>query len=797
MSRDSQKLDIDRWPSHIARMEIDASEKRATMSVGEFASFSPYPKREASKGFGMWRAAVGQQWHQEVQSRADSEGFENEQSISGEIKWHGWTLLLKGRIDQIRIHKGQLHAREIKTVSANLPLEQDNVAQKYSDYCLQLLAYRELLQRSKRYLFDSIKMELYLVEFSTGITQSVILDETFEHLVSDQLDRIANYLDQKRERLQRLRNLRFKAAYATPRPGQETIQSDLKSAFDSSRIVLLEAPTGYGKTGVSWEHGLHELASGQIERIVYLTSKKTGQLEAIERLDSLLSDQSAARYWHVRNKEEHCVNSEFRCSPKVCPYLNDLDVKWGSTALQTFLFAEARPPSLEQLKTASASVGICPYEAMRAALNYRDIWVADYNYLFSSSSGRLLDEQPDFDPAKTFLIIDEAHNLPSRVESNSSKELRSLSLEALASELTELGIDNRLALHLRNLADECAAFGRGDVLSLRQLDDIADNLANIVKLFSNQPIEYESISSGSMDTIWSLASGSTAMKERPECFMGWIPENGNLKITCIDASSEIRRSLASFRSCLLLSATLHPIDGFLEQTGLDQLDRRPISLSPPAPWLDGAYDVAIDTRVDTRYKHRDKSSPETADTIARLAEKFAPIAVFFPSYAYADKVKALLNESYPFFRIASQARNQMETVEQRAAFIDEALRFSDVIFLTLGSSFAEGVDMLGGKIKAAMVVSPALPEVNPVQQYKRDYYQNRIRDGFERAYLQPGIQKVNQALGRLVRAPGQSVKVLLQCNRFAESKTRSLLATQYKECNYIFTEQDMADWLEG
>ena len=136
-------------------------------------------------------------------------------------------------------------------------------------------------------------MELYLVEFSNGITQSIILDETFEHLVSDQLDRITNYLDQKRERLQRLRNLRFKAAYATPRPGQETIQSDLRSAFDSSRIVLLEAPTGYGKTGVSWEYGLHELASGQIDRIVYLTSKKTGQLEAIERLDSLLSDQSA------------------------------------------------------------------------------------------------------------------------------------------------------------------------------------------------------------------------------------------------------------------------------------------------------------------------------------------------------------------------------------------------------------------------------------------------------------------------------------------------------------------------
>jgi len=229
---------------------------------------------------------------------------------------------------------------------------------------------------------------------------------------------------------------------------------------------------------------------------------------------------------------------------------------------------------------------------------------------------------------------------------------------------------------------------------------------------------------------------------------------------------------------------------------LGQIGYDTVRLAPSAPWLDGAYDIAIDTRVDTRFKHRDRSAPETARTIVQLAEDYAPVAVFFPSYAYAEKVKALIEKSYPFYRIASQSRNQMETVEDRAAFIDEALRYSDIIFLTLGSSFAEGVDMLGGKIRAAMVVGPALPEVNPVQESKRDHYQNRSRNGFERAYLQPGIQKVNQALGRLVRAPGQSVKVLLQCPRFAEPKTRSLLAQQYQETKYIFTDQDLTNWIK-
>ena len=132
-----------------------------------------------------------------------------------------------------------------------------------------------------------------------------------------------------------------------------------------------------------------------------------------------------------------------------------------------------------------------------------------------------------------------------------------------------------------------------------------------------------------------------------------------------------------------------------------------------------------------------------------------------------------------------QRRGKGESLSSRAEFIDEAMRFHDIIFLTLGSSFAEGIDMIGGKIDAAIVVSPALPEVNAIQQAKRDYYQSKKLDGFERAYLQPGIKKVNQALGRLVRAPGQKVKVLLHCQRYAERRTKSLLADQYQNCQYI------------
>lgn len=779
-------------------MEIDAKERKVTLSVGEFARFSPYSKRSDSLGFGNWRAQVGQQWHQHIQSNASEEGFVNEPSINGELIWNGWIFQLNGRIDQLGEENDRIRVREIKTVATALPIDPLEVSRKYKSYCLQLLAYRELLLRQRDCDSSRIAIDLLLVEIASGITQSIRLNhETFDALIVDHLDGFAAYLDQKSARLTRLRSLQFKSAYEMPRPGQETIKDDLKTAFDKSPIVCLEAPTGYGKTGVAWEIALGKLATGQVDRILYLTSKATGQIEAAERLKALLGTNSDASYWQIRNKAEHCVHTEFRCSSKTCPYLSSLEEKWSRANLDRHILFTTQSISLEQLKEESASAGICPYETMRTALGHRDIWIGDYNYLFSAHSASLLADQFDFDPARSFLIVDEAHNLPSRVESNQSREIDALALNGLQEELSELGVGRRIRRSISALANECIAYRKSDVLSLRQIDDLAELLLGLAQSLSGEPIPFEDASAESLDTLWTLASGAAALRDSAESFMAWAPANGRIRIACIDPSNIIGDTLSPFRETLFLSATFPPSDTFFEQCGFDKRLASPQILTPPAPWLDGAYDVAIDTRPDTRLKGREASVPLTASSIARLAEAFAPIVVFFPSYAYAQIVKEAVEREFPFYRIATQERSGGDTLAERTDFIDNAIRFHDIVFLILGSSYAEGIDLMGGKTKAAMVVSPALPEVNPVQNAKRAQQDSRNRNGFERAYLQPGIQKVNQALGRLVRTPGQSVKVLLHCQRFADKRTRDLLSPQYRTQSYIFNETDLENWIDG
>ena len=118
-------------------MEIDAKQRLVILSVGEFARFSPYSQRVASTGFGNWRAQVGQQWHQEIQKNAPEEGFVNEITISGDIRWNGWTLRLTGRIDQIGDATERIHVREIKTIATPLPIDPLETPTLYKSYCAE------------------------------------------------------------------------------------------------------------------------------------------------------------------------------------------------------------------------------------------------------------------------------------------------------------------------------------------------------------------------------------------------------------------------------------------------------------------------------------------------------------------------------------------------------------------------------------------------------------------------------------------------------------------------------------
>ena len=837
-------------------MEFSIDQRTAALGVGEFAGFIIGPHDSSDGPQGLWRAQLGTHWHQQLRAQvADVPAAQFEVVINGQVFHRGWTLTLNGRIDQILPGKTGPILREIKTVTRPLPADETELRSEYPEYFAQLATYLAL----KAIAEPSSKPqgELVFVEVDTGLSQTIEFSPADENVFRVQLERVAEFLDLRLRSRERLQTLRFSPAFAELRPGQETVQAELTAALRTRPIIFLEAPTGFGKTGVVLECALQQMREGQFERLVYLTSKATGQLhvaETLARMTALPAGGTGVMSWQIRNKREHCIHTKYHCSREVCPHLVDLERKWPRSSLSRFYLFNNEPRDIDTLRAAGRSVSICPYEITRAALAFNDAWIGDYNYVFSPASRGLFDHQPGYDPARSLLVIDEAHNLPSRVADVYSRRFTAALASEVASELHRNRVSTKLAQAWDHWTHFLSQLSTSDNLALADEDDARHLLETAASLIGTTPLDSTALGPEIMEQLWQLPAFADELANVDIPRLWWSPQPGELAATCLDAAAAIGPTLRSFGAAILVSATLTPIDTFATACGLDDSDkvgrtmrsivptRDPQSTEPPAtaperlgrlnkrdtrrlytqltsgaellkideaaasaapalvqahaPWRDHAYDVAIDLRVDTSYQQRTRHHPTTAATVAKLhAAARGPCAVFFPSYRYAEAIQNALRDSGALLRVALQPR--LPDLAAQNAWVEESLTHADVLFLVLGSSFAEGIDLLGGRLSHAMVVGPALPEVNPVQKARLAENASLGREAaFRRVYQAPGIQKVNQALGRLVRAPGQQAKVLLHCCRFAEPSYTRLLAPEYHTSILVDSDEALAAWLD-
>jgi Rad3-related DNA helicase len=880
-------------------MDFDLDQRTARLSVGEFSDFTVGPRDSTGAPSGLWRAQLGTQWHQQLRAQTTAERSDAlfEVPITGRLVHHGWTLTLTGRIDQIIPASDALLLREIKTVSRELPADDAELRAGYPAYFIQLAAYAALARfdptalpaENCHVLRDNlpeipgprppetasgnchvlrdipsenpaprppaIHGELHFVEIASGLAQTVALAPTDDLLFRTQLERVCEFLDLRHRARERLRTLRFHPPFAELRAGQETTRADLAAAIARQPIVFFEAPTGFGKTGALLELALERLRSGKCERVLYLTSKATGQLQVMRTLTAMTApgalpaktDQSSTApassssvaAWLIRPKHEHCINTVFQCSREVCAHLVGAEARWPRSGLSRFYLFENEPRDLPSLRAAGRAASICPYEITRAALPFNDVWIGDYNYVFSPSTRGLFFDQPGFDPARTLLIIDEAHNLPSRVADVYSHAFSAGDASAVVESLHRIRAPQKLVQACEHWSHFLRQRAVRDSLALADEDDARELLATLAGLIAITPLDTEQLGPGVAELLWQIPSCIDLLNTADLPRLWWSPRAGELVITCLDAAAAIGPALRSFEGAVLASATLTPTGSFAAAVGLDSppdleseqpaaapaklgaLNKRdtkklfkkltsgagllkleeardlaaPVVVRASAPWRDHAYDVAIDTRVDTSYQQRGRHTGTTAATLATLrSASLSPVAAFFPSYAYAETIERAIVTAYPELRVALQPR--LPDLAAQTAWVEQSLAGGDFLFLVLGSSFAEGIDLLGGRISHALVAGPALPEVNAVQRARLAACPAPGRDAaFERVYQIPGIQKVNQALGRLVRSPGQHAKVLLHCRRFAETSYLRLLAPEYRSSHLIEHDADLTDWL--
>jgi Rad3-related DNA helicase len=488
----------------------------------------------------------------------------------------------------------------------------------------------------------------------------------------------------------------------------------------------------------------------------------------------------------VRNKAEHCVNAVFQCVREACAYLDGAEDRWPSSGLSRFYLLDNQPRDLASLRSAGAGARICPYEITRAALTFNDVWIGDYNYVFSPGSRGLFYDRPGFDAARTLLVIDEAHNLASRVADAYSHSFSSDEARRVCDALRASDAPAGFAARWDSWARLLESSARSPALSEGELSDAREQLGALAEGVGTFPIDYAELGPEVSGLIWSIPSFTEQLAATELPRLWWSPRDGALSVTCLDAAHAIGTTLREFGGVILATATPGPVDRFAESCEFSAVQH----IRAGTPWRDGAYDVAVDLRVDTTFQQRQRHIGTTAQTVAALHRSAggAPVAIFFPSFAYAEAVAREVEEA--------SLQPRRSDLSAQNAWISANLDAGRALFLVLGSGFAEGIDLLGGRVSHAMVVGPALPEVNPVQRAKLAAFGELSRDvAFDRVYRIPGMQKVNQALGRLVRAPGQRARVLLHCRRFAEPGYRRLLAPEYQSGPRIIEDEDLQAWL--
>ena len=777
-------------------MEINPAQRLASLNARELAEF----RRESVRipktgGPSRWRASLGQRWHEHLRQQAQRGpgNAQFEKTLQGTWLEDGWRITLTGKADQWIEQDGNNTIREIKTISRLLPMDEEELLVHYPAYFAQLQTYLATALHLGEALAKNLTGELVFVSIDEGFVQTLEMPSHDLRHYQEQRHKLRNYLVARRADHDRLRSLQFQLPFPSWRTGQEESLGQLKERHELSppgKPLLFEAPTGFGKTGVALQFALEQLRAGTYEKVFCLTGKSTGQNALLEQIGKMQSGVSP-RYYQLRSRDEHAIRSSAHtCNGRDCR--QDIEEKWNTAGLEPATLFSEGTPTLEQVRKLGAETGVCPYEISRALIPRADVLIGDFNYIFSRRHNSVLLDQEGLPMHRVLLLVDEAHNLPERVRECLSAETSEPAAQALLAGLetskapAEAKVLAKNWMHWLDELEGCPA------LALDQLYAAEDLLGDLTDTILNNPLDWNLFPEDAYEALRELLHMKNLLNSEYLPMLAWCDRPGRLKLSCLDASQEIADTISKFGGSLLMSATLSPLEIFAQNCGQATAEILE-SVQADAPWRKDAYRVAIDVRIDTRLKLRAQHHATTAQTIVDFARSSkSPIAVYFPSYEYANHIQKHLMQSAPELSATIQPRGL--SLAAQNTFLQTSLDQADVLLLMMGGSFAEGIDQLGGRIERAIVVGPALPVADTVQRARMNQLDHlNAEESYHRICREPALVRIRQAVGRMVRAPGQRASILFHCRRFTEAHYASLF--QENQVDHIHDDIQLGSWI--
>ena len=695
-------------------------------------------------------------------------GFEAEVSLEGT---HG-DLRVRGRADGYDPAANRLE--EIKTFRGDLARQPGN---HRALHWAQLRLYGALLCRAR----GLSEVHLAVVYFEIGSQQETVLTETataaalqvhFESTCEAFLAWAEQEVAHRARRDAALTALQF--PHPDFRAGQRGLATAVYQANRAGRCLMAQAPTGIGKTAGTL-FPLLKAAPGQaLDKLFFLTAKTSGRALALNTLRALGTGGSL-RTLELVARDKACEHPDKACHGDSCPlargFYDRLPAARAAAIGQGLLDRAG-------LRDTALAHGVCPYYLGQEMARWSDVVVGDYNYYFDHSA--LLHGLAQANQWRVSLLVDEAHNLlerargmyTARLDQADLRALRNTAPPALKKPLDRLQRQWQ-ALHQAQPGDYAAH----DNVPPKFLAALQAAASGIGELFAEQPaLVLPALQRFMFDAqhFIRLAEGIgphslfdiTRDARRPAaaatvlCVRNVVP------------APYLAPRLAAAHSSTLFSATLSPQRFYQDTLGLPP-DTAWVDV--PAPFQAAQLAVQVVRRVSTRYADRAASLQPIAELMARqYAAAPGNYLAFFSSYDYLQQAAERFAAMAPEVTVWQQSRRMAEA--DQAAFLDRFVPGGQGIgFAVLGGAFAEGIDLPGSRLIGAFIATLGLPQVNPVNEQIRQRMDATFDQGYDYAYLYPGLQKVVQAAGRVIRTPEDQGVLLLMDQRFARAEVRRLL----------------------
>lgn len=760
---------------------MSLSPKLVTLSLLDFAL--PVP-RTGSLGAhsGSGRAAAdGREIHLRVQKRRVKGDplYQAEVPVSGSFDRQGYRFRIEGRMDGIFRHDPP-RIEEIKSGLNILELARSLALDPMKHpYGVQLLTYGYLYWRENGVLPS---LSFHLVSSRSGESRDLefALDlPSYEQWLDARLDELVVEARQAQRRAARRRRVASGLAFpfADPRPGQLELMREVDEGMAQGRTMLIQAPTGLGKTvGVLYPVLKEALARGQ--KVVYVTPKNSQHAVAEDALIRFRNAGARLKSLSITAKSRICFQGEPLCNPDYCEYARDYYPKvQGSGVLD--LLAKKRRLTAKVFRAMGERFELCPFELQIEAVREADVVICDFNYVFAprSALARATDLGID-QKGKPNLVVDEAHNLPSRAMDYYSPNLSSSTLERMREEIRKLSA--RFRHEAQDLLDGCiraveSCGGRKATAAARidpPVDPFFEHDARL-RLFLSRYLDSD-VEIRRQDVVlrlcfyWSEFTQALEYAGREEFFTTFHPHpsGGTVKITCCDPSAMLEDCYDRYGRVVAFSATLKPFDYYVRLSGLDPGTVRAAEFESPFPVRNRK--LLIIPQISTRFSERERHYPKIAEAVERIAAlRPGNYLVFFPSFDFLEKVAALFRIPDGFTLVMQERGMKAGGVEAVVASL-RSRAAATIVFAVQGGSFSEGVDYAGEAVIGAFVVGPPLPTFDLEREQMRDYYQRRYGAGFDYAYVIPAMAKAVQAAGRVIRSENDRGLIVLMDSRFLE-----------------------------